>query len=602
MIIKTEDFSTSSMASTSAASLKAEEAKAEVAANSLGEAPPPAYDDVARDSDFHFIRPQPRTQQQQEQQQHSTLRPPLPSSNSAPAFSHSRHSSYVPSPPHSPHSPPSLPSSSTLTLVGPHQAPSLPSSSTLTLVPPSLPSSSTLTLVTPSLPSSSTQTLVPKPNHIRHASHSPRSKTFPDKDLPERPSIDLTHRSSSSTSHTAPVFVPKKRGFFGGKEKQAKEAKEWVISHVNDLVRQTHNYDLNACSSILGACTEACTLTSKLFLSDVLQESFIDDHTPFYWSIIHRPLKSRLVPDLLVALLTFGSPLTNATRADIRHACLMVNDQKLFQHLRSSRKYMPKRMPELIVNDKHPFDEIRVQEFPGAEAVFTADFEMPMFVKRMHLEQEVSLEFIAHRRAWHLHFKPASKCQPSSPLWDLSLSISEFSSPTFVDSRFSILEPTPSPSSSPSHSALKMPRPSLGNGIDKHPKPSPSMPNLLSLSSPNANAVAGSSLNGRGTSRAPGSGNNTVRGGSPNPSPTSPNGPAGSGPGPRPGPLMVRIKSSSITTPGKKDITVSLEDGCEIGAAVRAQNSSYISRNGTLRGRFEARLAKPESESSCVIC
>ncbi|THU91251.1 hypothetical protein K435DRAFT_236812 [Dendrothele bispora CBS 962.96] len=592
MIIKREDYSSSSMAATSAAALKAEEALAEASQNPSEHDAPPSYDDIdynsvpnsntspstasrPSSSDFQFVRPQPRAHHQQQSPPSSsqpTLRPPILDSHSAPVSTTLRHSSYDLSP-HSPHFPPSLPSSSTLTLAvpsqtgSPHAPPSLPSSSTLTLVAPTHASHS------PSLPSSSTQTLV-SPTHIRHASHSPRSNSFPsdpgdDKPPPTHPSISGRRHSSTGTPHVAPVFVPKKRGFFnGGKEKVAKEAREWVIAHINDLVRQTHNYDLDACNSILGACTEACTLTSKLFLSDILREPIIDGHTPFYWSIIHRPAKSHLVPDLLVALLTFGSPLSNETRADIRHACLMVNDQKLFQHLRCSRKYMPERKPEMIVNGKHPFDEIRVQEYPGTEAVFTVDFEMPMFVKRMHLEQEVSLEFIAHRRAFHLHFKPSSSSKSSTPSWELTLTLSEFSSPTFVDSQFSIL--APSPPSPPSAPKLP-PRPTapagsirpytdkLGNNskMNKHPKPSPSMPNLLSTTT---------NTNSRGNSPSPL--------GSPRGSPRlggTPNHFANGTSSPKPAePLTVRVKSYSMIAPGKKGITVSLED-CEIGTAIRMQ-------------------------------
>ncbi|KAK7464088.1 hypothetical protein VKT23_006249 [Stygiomarasmius scandens] len=546
MIYKTEDCS--SMGSN--ANLEAREDAPSSSRLDQADAPP-SYDDVTRDlaaSDLPFIHPQPQTQQQQSSSNRPTLRPPLPFSNSAPVSSRTRHSSYIPSPPHSPHSPSSLPSPCILVPIEPNQNPS-PST------------------VTFDAPSQGTQNFVVKPTYTPHSSHSPRSKTLPNKEPTKRPP---THPRSASTSHIAPVFVPKKRGLFGvGKEKQAKEAREWIIANVNDLVRQTHNYDLDACSGILGACTEACTLTSKLFLSDILQEPFIDGHTPFYWSIIHRPARSHFIPDLLDALLTFGTPLTNPTRVDIRNACLMVNDQKLFQHLRCSRKYMPKRMPEIVASDKHPFDKIRVQEFPGAEAVFTADFEMPMFVKRMHLEQEVSLEFIAHRRAWHLHFKPSLGSRPSSPLWDLSLSLSESSSPTFVDSQFTILPSAPE----------------LPPRNNKHPKPSPSMPNLLSTDS--------SFPNGKEKGRRMSKVANTYRSGGTSSSPVA---------RPPVSPIMVRIKSPSMITSGKKDITVSLEDRCEIGAAVRLQKSWYVSHSGTLRARLEARLTKPEPESSCVIC
>ncbi|KAF5332975.1 hypothetical protein D9758_018282 [Tetrapyrgos nigripes] len=582
MIIKPERFSTNlTVTDSSMVMTKTQEASS---SSRVIEEAPPSYDDISADpissgsSAFHFVRPQ-----QASSSNSPTLRPPTtvfgstPNAGSLPE----RHSSYVPQSSFRPRPPPRP----YVSVFSPTSAPD-----------------ARLTVHDRSLSHSPSHSQSHSPHFSPSPSHSP---LFPPAVLSgtEKPPIHPSSRRHSrsevirspKTPHVAPVYTPKKHGWLGGgKEREIKEAREWVIGHINDLVRQTHTYDLEACNSILGACTEACSLTPPLNLSDILQVRFIDDHTPFYWSIIHRPAKARLIPDLLVALLKFGSPISNTTRADIRHACLTLHDQELFQHLRSSRRFMPRRIPEISINGKIPIDEIRVQEIPGADAVFRVDFEIPQFLKRMYLEREVSLEFIAHRRAWHLNFKSSPSRSPAEASWDLTLSLSEFSSPTYIDSQFTILEtalfpPSPGPSSATPQSPSSKP-----SSRSKHPKPSPSMPNLLSTNQNSQHQHRNDKENFN------------------NPSPSraqSPRSNSGGGTLSRadkvlssPGPMMVRLKSSSMISPGKKDVTTSLGAGSPIGTAIRLRNSDYLSSEGTLRAKLEARLTKPEPDSSCIIC
>ncbi|EEB91682.1 hypothetical protein MPER_09925, partial [Moniliophthora perniciosa FA553] len=231
-------------------------------------------------------------------------------------------------------------------------------------------------------------------------------------------------------------FVPKsKKGWFGSKKRTMKEAKEWVTAQVSDLVQQAQSSNtdfLDTARNVLGGCSEACVV-HNLSLSDVLQERYIESHTPFYWAIVQRPSSSdtrgSVVPDLLRELLSFGTPLTEDTRSDIRRACLMVNDQALFHALRSTREYMPAAAShEMVFGGQLPPDEIVIEDKPGGEQAFAANMEITFFLKRMSLSKEVTLEFIAQKNKKH----------HDEPHWKLTLSLLEHSLPTYIDSRFII--------------------------------------------------------------------------------------------------------------------------------------------------------------------
>ncbi|KAF5346641.1 hypothetical protein D9758_013209 [Tetrapyrgos nigripes] len=617
MIIKNDRFSVSS---TSTSTSKAQGAAGAASSKSKDEeAPPPAYEAVANE-DFQFVRPQPQPQ----------ARPPFLSAHSAPT-----------------------PNTRSRTISSTSQSTQVTQASTLF---DQFSSSSASSVGVP------TATHATQSYHDRDPSHflqpalsplrSPSSSNFQSNanspPLPPRPSrtrtaereplhpssstmalssLSPTGSYSSSAPSTAsaetgtpslstqpqPVFTPKKRtlGFGPNIEKQARE---FIIGHINDLVRQTYRYTLDDCRSVLRGCEEACRTVGEvggkqsLSLSDVLQEKLVDDHTPFYWSIIHRPSHTRthekgdLIPDLLSALLEFAE-LVESTRADIRHACLMVNDQELFQDIRvryaSTSTSKGSGLPLV--------DRVVVQEIPGSEPVFCVDFEIEGFLERMETgaskdkgkkkdkseeEKGVEVEFIAHRRAWLLHFERSSsssskKSASVSDPWDLSITLLEKSAPTYLDSQFSVFE------CNSGSLALEVPPDLLlkdGYGPGKRHLVSPSMPNLraqaatagLAMATMGMGAVSGAastSTIGRAKGKNPldfNAGASTLHLATLTQNASLPN-------------LTTRLKSSSMLVTGKKEITVCLDaeakDGAEgggegggIGHALRLSVGPYFPR------------------------
>ncbi|KAF5391681.1 hypothetical protein D9757_002354 [Collybiopsis confluens] len=241
---------------------------------------------------------------------------------------------------------------------------------------------------------------------------------------------------SSSTLYSPPVFSPKhKRSWFSSKSRTIKEVREWAMNQINDLLGKRFS-ELEECKSVLNGCRDALSAYS-VSMSTFLQEPLSQQHTFFYWSIVNRSSESTRLPTLLSALLSFGTPLTEDTRADIRNACLLMNDEPLFQSLRRYRDFM--RLPashEIVFGDGAlPVDDVTVENMLSAEPAFLVKMKIAQFVKRVNFEKDVTIEFIAQRRAWKLTFSVSSS---KNPKWDLTLTLLENGESTPMDSQLVI--------------------------------------------------------------------------------------------------------------------------------------------------------------------
>jgi hypothetical protein len=102
------------------------------------------------------------------------------------------------------------------------------------------------------------------------------------------------------------------------------------------------------------------------------------------------------IPDLLTALLSHSTPLTQETISDVRVACLVTSDQALFQRLRMSPEFSKiSGRDEMLLGASLPMDDIFVEDVSGDEGAFAVDFEIVQFQKRMMVSKEIVLEFIA---------------------------------------------------------------------------------------------------------------------------------------------------------------------------------------------------------------
>ncbi|KAF8216596.1 hypothetical protein K438DRAFT_1914479 [Mycena galopus ATCC 62051] len=350
--------------------------------------------------------------------------------------------------------------------------------------------------------------------------------------------------SSSSVLKTPPTNVS---WFFGSST--TRQVRATVLGLVRDLVKLDSNDHSVVAISILKSCADACA-TNGLSMSTILQENSVEGHTPLYWAIVKRPPESSETQentDLLTTLLALSTPLTPATMSDVRLACLLTSDQALFQRLRSSPEFEPlSPTDEMLLDATMPPDDITVENVDGMEGAFVVDFSVVRFQKRMLVSKSVVLDFIARNRMWRLSFNVSTQDRrrdyPPPGTWYISLSLLENSPPTWIDSR--LLVPAPP------ESAMEPPS---GSGFAT---------SLFGAGKPRPRATLSTRLKAldqlQSTTRGP------------------------------------RRHRSRIIVPmdgGESDGGL----GC-----LQYAGCPYIASDETLRGRLEARLAKPEAE--CIIC
>ena len=234
-------------------------------------------------------------------------------------------------------------------------------------------------------------------------------------------STQKSHTRSPSSSLPASVKEKKSGGWFSfsssapsASSKTPHEVRSTVLGLVRDLV-QDHSSGSPAALGILQSCADACTSHSVSF-STILQEKFIENHTPLYWAIVKRtngPSEdddeggggggSEMKDDLVTALLSHISPLNPDTILDLRMACMATSDQAMFQRLRRSPRFASiSKSDQILLGGSPSPDDVTVEIGPGDKGAFTVNCIIAQFHKRMMVSKEIVLDFIA--RSTYLTF------------------------------------------------------------------------------------------------------------------------------------------------------------------------------------------------------
>ncbi|PCH35646.1 hypothetical protein WOLCODRAFT_107625 [Wolfiporia cocos MD-104 SS10] len=325
----------------------------------------------------------------------------------------------------------------------------------------------------------------------------------------------------------------------------AKEAQEAVTGFLRDILKRP---DLSSSASlILEGCSEACR-SYGLSLSSVLQEPSIGGHSPIYWAVVARPPGpyDPTIPDLIDTFIAYATPLSSTGLSEIRLACVHNSDQVLYQRLRDITVISPmSHTEELLLGGRHARDKITVQDSPDDGLAFIARMRVVQFQKRLRVSNEVHLEFIAGGRIWSLKLLVASadgtRTRPKAKVKKgrlvVILSLLEHSPPTYIDSRL-IIE------------SLERPLPPLPNEANSARRKSHRKADSAETKSSNC----------------------------------------------------VRLNSgASQLTPDKQSsfLTATFKDAT-LADRLQYHGRPYITTDGSLHMRLEARLRKPDSE--CIIC
>ncbi|KAJ6529716.1 hypothetical protein B0H19DRAFT_1274113 [Mycena capillaripes] len=174
------------------------------------------------------------------------------------------------------------------------------------------------------------------------------------------------------------------------------------------------------------------------------EKSSFHGHSALYWAIVND-LGSPMTPfELIGAMVTNSQPLKPETIKDARRACISLRNQEMFQFLRMCPEFgaLPAE-DRFLLGLLVPPEDIAVEIMEGSEQPFSVNFHIPMFQKRMLLNKEIRLEFIARDRLWRLSFftpahpslSAAGKADWSAKdkKWGAFLKLSENSQSTPVD-------------------------------------------------------------------------------------------------------------------------------------------------------------------------
>ncbi|KZT27149.1 hypothetical protein NEOLEDRAFT_1155191 [Neolentinus lepideus HHB14362 ss-1] len=438
---------------------------------------------------------------------------------------------------------------------------------------------------TPAEAPPSYDSLVAGPSSATAAEEKPNSSSS-NSSSPQGDSLSSA-KSKLQTSHLkSRSWLP----FNLGATRTARQVRTTILSLIHGVITQLSEDDTNGNSDesaigILESCADT-SIMHDISFSSLLQEKSIEGHTPIYWAILKRPIRRSTAHNnsssprparslssaytpfdeepndnssgseraVVLTLLKFSAPLTEATKSDIRLACMLNSDDALFQCIRSTEAFAPVvGTDQILFGTATPDptdmmselgrgigrkDRVRVVHMTDDDAAFAAHLEVPLFQKRMRVGGRIPLDFIGKGRMFRLTFAVATAydavagkvIKPGS--WLVSLEILEDSPPTWIDSRLVIRE-------------------------SRYTQSSP--PDTTSTSgSPRSKAK---------------------------PKPT----------------ITLRLKSSTQLTPGRHTgiVQAGLDESL-MGSNLMYDGTSYFTPNGTLRAMLEARLVK--SDTDCIIC
>lgn len=193
------------------------------------------------------------------------------------------------------------------------------------------------------------------------------------------------------------VKSAKELASFARRPSEQEIAKAYVETIIENLLQGKLPSDEER-TSTLSECAQACE-KEGLDLSTVLQEMSIEGYTPIYWAIVNRPSGgSDVSPDSLVlGLLNVCRPLSPATLANIRIACMAASDNALLQRLFKSIPPLShiSTRDALLLGPANEEDRVDVEEKRNGTGSWEANIKIPRFRLRMRVCKSLSVEFIA---------------------------------------------------------------------------------------------------------------------------------------------------------------------------------------------------------------
>ncbi|KAJ3854688.1 hypothetical protein EV368DRAFT_80347 [Lentinula lateritia] len=164
---------------------------------------------------------------------------------------------------------------------------------------------------------------------------------------------------------------------------------------------------------------------------------------------------------------------------DIRRACIIKDDQALFEFVRDTKLYRKSAgsapdaiylgstgLQDIVVVKPRITNPLRVSSSNRHQPAFTANLLIPMFQIRMRGLNEVKLEFIAQGRMWCLTFRKKNSLslwrrtrrntESAADNWQIGLSLTDRSESTPVQATITFLPSTRSSAATAARGGLQL--------------------------------------------------------------------------------------------------------------------------------------------------
>ncbi|KAG2109316.1 uncharacterized protein F5147DRAFT_760723 [Suillus discolor] len=201
------------------------------------------------------------------------------------------------------------------------------------------------------------------------------------------PSYDVSVSKDSSQS---------KQSVFSSLQSKHKAS---VLSLIHQIV-SSPGFGVASVAPIIKSC--AAALPAAKF-SKLLQKRNIENHTALYWAIVNNRREA------LLEFVKFIPKFSRACSADLRLACMAVNDHDSFMllHLGDNEVDSKDRSSRRMLGC--PRDDIQVHDGDTLSARsnennFFVHFVFRMFQKRLRTARKLEVEFVAQGRIWVLCF------------------------------------------------------------------------------------------------------------------------------------------------------------------------------------------------------
>ncbi|KAI0048623.1 hypothetical protein FA95DRAFT_1025259 [Auriscalpium vulgare] len=278
--------------------------------------------------------------------------------------------------------------------------------------------------------------------------------------FPPKISIDIppayqTDAKSPSATGSSPSTArsPAQGCQSPGRRRKSKNIRATVHDFLRECLTQQSPWSEEQCRAMLAQCAELCK-GSKLDVSELIQEPFIEGRVLVYWAILKRSWQEgasssdpAAADGLTMALLAESerTGIAPQTIEDVRHACVALSDDALFQRV---RRRFHAFSPTLSGAEKMLLrsngvstdfvDTAYVVEGLGDGTTFSASLELPLFQLRMRVVKKLSVEFIANGRLWRLALDV-----DKGGVWRATLGIAAHSQKAYIDVVLSVKEVSP---------------------------------------------------------------------------------------------------------------------------------------------------------------